>query len=81
MATHIHELGDSVIARGRFEMGDPSGVALRTWNINNHQQTWGTLWEALDALRDYMQTYGYAGGRFGIYDGENLVGQGILRGG
>lgn len=81
VATRIHELGDGVIARGTFEMAGNGGVRLSTWNANNHQQTWATLGAAVDALRDYMRVNGGAGARFGIFDGQHLVGEGVLGGG
>lgn len=48
-------------------------------NANNHQLTWGVLKAAIDGLDDYFTSMGkWSDCEFDIYDGPNLVGQGIL---
>lgn len=46
--------------------------------MNNHQTTWGVLAAALEAVKYYMGVFGYGEVGFGIWDGENQVGEGHL---
>ena len=55
-----------------------NGFGLLTWDSNNHQQTWGVLGAALEALEDYMRGAGYGQVLFTIVDGPNQVGEGML---
>ena len=61
------------------DAGVANGVELETWDSNNHQQTWGVLGAALEALDDYMRVRGgYGAAQFTILDGQNEVGVGRL---
>ena len=49
-------------------------------NANNHQQTWGVLGAALDAVGLFMRQNGGGAGTaiFSIFDGTNMVGTGSI---
>ena len=73
----LDERGDQPIPNGGFVA---SGYDLVLWtrNANNHQQTYGVLGAALNALNNYMFTEQIGTCTFSIYDGENMVGTGGL---
>lgn len=76
---HILSFGDGVIQGGRVYTGLVNGPSLELTNANNHQLTWGVAAEAVRIMLDYMHSqdiYGQA--VMWIYDGYNVVGQGVL---
>ena len=70
--------GDSVIPSGSFSFSKYS-INCQASNANNHQLTWGVMGAAIEALANFMTLYGFGAARFGIYDGDNLVGQGVFQ--
>lgn len=71
--------GDGVIQSGRFYTSMMNGLSLELTNANNHQLTWGVAGVAIETMLDYMHSqdiYGQA--IMWIYDGINVVGQGVL---
>ncbi|KAA6408956.1 MAG: hypothetical protein FRX48_07300 [Lasallia pustulata] len=71
--------GDGLLTGGTFDRQSyPTGLVLRAWNDNNHQTTWGVLGAAVTALLEGMGRDGWGWGTFGIYDGENWVGSGVI---
>lgn len=75
---HLQQHGDGPIEDGTFHFSD-YGVSWLSINRNNHQQTWGVLAAAVEALTQYMMTHStYGSVSFGIYDGRNQVGEGTL---
>lgn len=69
--------GDIVIPGGGVRCESlSSGISFVTENSNNHQQTYGVLAAAIDALKDYMSRNYYGSASFHIYDGVNEVGLG-----
>lgn len=76
--THIAVFGDGAVTTGVFSWA-PRNLAIHVWNANNHQITWGVLGAAVHALQDFMfHTQHWGGARFDIYDGQNMVAQGLL---
>lgn len=75
---HIAVEGDGVIAGGLFGLIGEGGLSLQLWNANNHQTTYAVLAKALTAVKYYMGVYGYGEVAFGIWDGDNQVGEGSL---
>ncbi len=76
---HIEGLGDGVIQSGRLYTSMFNGLSLELLNANNHQLTWSVASAAVRAMLDYMHSqdiYGQA--TMWIYDGQNVVGRGIL---
>lgn len=78
--THIMIHGDGLIVDGRFSWSGPAGIVVRTANANNHQQMWGVLGAALNAVAQYMRNSRVGAGAafFSIFDGNNLVGTGSI---
>lgn len=74
----IQTAGDGLLHDGTFNYMSSTGVGLQAWNADNHQTTWGVLGVAISAVLDCMATNGYGGAGFHIYDGENLVGIGLV---
>lgn len=75
---HIVETwGDKAVDNGVFDWPN-NGMALKAWNANNHQMTYGVLGAALDAVGDYMSFNGFRRATFAIYDGANQVGEGVV---
>lgn len=74
------QAGDSVIDHGMFNQIGANAVSLQVWNANNHQTTYGVLGAALSAVHQWMNQNGYVAMSFGIYDGNNLVGNGVVNG-
>ncbi|KAA6413775.1 MAG: hypothetical protein FRX48_02136 [Lasallia pustulata] len=75
---HIAKHGDGVIPHGAFDH-QAMGFSWYSVNVNNHQQTWGVVAHAVNALLTFMlnyQSFGMA--QFLIFDGENQVGTGTL---
>lgn len=70
--------GDGVIPTGAVDYAGPFLMHFRTWNTNNHQQTYGVLRAAIAALRSYMEAHGYGSATFTIFDGANEVGAGVI---
>ena len=70
--------GDGVIPTGSFSFSKYS-IDCQASNANNHQLTWGVMGAAIEALANFMTLYGFGAARFGIYDGDNLVGQGVFQ--
>ena len=81
MLSHIAIHGDGLIADGQFNWAGAAGLVLRTANANNHQQTWGVLGAALDALGAFTQQNQMVAGAaiFSIFDGMNMVGLGSIQ--
>ena len=74
----ISQLGNGLIPGGQFEQ-QGFGVALRMWNANNHQLTWGVMMLVITGLVEY--TANMPSGVaivFKIWDGANQVGEGQL---
>ena len=70
--------GDGVIPGGIFSFSF-DGLAWKSVNANNHQQTWGVLGAAINALEDFMvkkKTFGTVA--FEIWDGGNQVARAYL---
>lgn len=75
----IREYGDIVIPGGGVEYNSVlTGTSFSTQNSNNHQQTFGVLAAAINALKDYMSRNYYGRASFHIYDGFNEVGLGTV---
>lgn len=73
----IRQHGDIVIPGGGVMYESlSSGISFVTENSNNHQQTYGVLAAAIDALKDYMSRNYYGSASFHIYDGVSEVGLG-----
>ena len=80
LMTFMIERGDGVMVSGSYDW-PPSEPVLRITNANNHQTTWGVMAAAIYALADWMHTEStFGGGFFDIYDGQNQVGTGTIRG-
>lgn len=78
VAQYVNQISDAVISKGSMEFYGGNGVFFKSWNVNNHQQTWGVLAAAIAALKDYMsQTY-FGRASFNIFDGRNEVGEGTV---
>ena len=73
----IGHAGDGNIAGGALTR-DEEGLRFEVKNANNHQVTWGVLGAAVEGLRDYMGEKGWAGVKFEVYDGRNMVGEGAV---
>ena len=72
------QLGNGLVPGGQFEQ-QGVGVALRMWNANNHQLTWGVMMLVITGLAQY--TANLSSGVaivFKIFDGANQVGEGQL---
>ena len=78
IADYIGVMGDGMVPNGGVVWPGPDHVSLVTWNLNNHQTTWGVLGAALEAVRECMSLNGYGGARFSINDGPHEVGAGAL---
>ena len=78
VAQYVYQIGDAVISKGSVEFYGGNGVFFKSWNVNNHQQTWGVLAAAIAALKDYMSHSSYGGASFSIFDGRNEVGEGTI---
>ena len=78
----IHEHGDGLVPGGMFDFPQPQvpftrAFGVDSFNVNNHQQTWGVLGAAIDAIDEWMNwSGGYGEVTFRIFDGENEVGAG-----
>ena len=72
--------GDRVLHNGMFNFPGMNDATLQVWNANNHQTTYGVLGGALSALHDWMSNHAYTTASFGIYDGQNQVGNGVING-
>lgn len=78
--SHIVIHGDGLIVDGQFSWRGAAGLVVRTANANNHQQTWGILGAALNAVGNFMRQNHIGAGPaiFSIFDGKNLVGTGSI---
>lgn len=65
---------------GGYVLDGDNGLALMTWNTNNHQQTYGVVGAAVSALMDFMRERGAGEASFSIFDGGREVGAGVLGG-
>ena len=74
----IRQYGDIVIPTGGVEYNSVTGVSFSTTNSNNHQQTYGVLGAAIEALKDYMSQNYFGKAKFWIFDGVNEVGAGTV---
>lgn len=72
--------GDGPLHNGMFNFPGMNDVTLQVWNANNHQTTYGVLGGAIGALHDWMSNNAYGSVSFGIYDGDNQVGNGVVNG-
>ena len=72
---HISANGDGLLPGGIFE-AEYHGLNLWTRNANNHQQTFGVLLGAFNALNHYMFTEQLGSATFLIFDGTTQVGVG-----
>ena len=78
VAQYVNQIGDTVINKGSVEFYGGDGVFFKSWNVNNHQQTWGVLAAAIAALKDYMSQNYFGRASFNIFDGRNEVGEGTV---
>lgn len=80
MHAHMHDgvIPAAQAVGGVWQWNVHLGLALQTWNANNHQMTWGVLGAALLALQQYMEAIGYGTVTFDVMDGANWVGSGRL---
>lgn len=69
--------GDALIPQGVFE-ASYQDLNLWTRNANNHQQTYGVLMAALNALNHYMFTEQIGSATFLIFDGAVEVAVGAI---
>ena len=76
--THIAQAGDGVLTTGEIEFYADNGVEFHSWNTNNHQQTYGVLGAAVEALRDFMGERGIVGASWWVYDAGTEVGAGTI---
>ena len=76
----ILQVGDGVIDHGTYTQVGANAVSLQVWNANNHQTTYGVLGAALSALLQWMHQNDFVAVSFGIYDGNNQVGNGVVNG-
>lgn len=67
---------DGPIDGGEVAVGSPYYVIAR--NANNHQITYGVLEKALQAMADWMFVNGNALVKYEVWDGENMVGKGMV---
>ena len=75
---HIQNHGDGLIEDGTFHFKE-YGAGWLSFNADNHQQTWGVVGAAIEALAQYMITHAiYGWATFRIFDGQNQVGHGSL---
>lgn len=83
---HIEAAGDGPVTVWTFKW--PQSWSFSVGNLvlvgsaastHEHQLTWSVLDAAFMAFWDYMQHRGYGTGKFRIYYGELLVGNGSLR--
>ena len=76
--TEISVRGDGLVPNGVFDYSS-LGFQWYSVNSNNHQQTWGVVGEAIEALLTFMVKYSsYGMAHFNIYDGPNQVAAGTL---
>lgn len=78
MEDAIRQYGDIVIPGGGVKYNLITGISFSTSNSNNHQQTYGVLAAAIEALKDYMGQNYYGKATFYIYDGFSEVGRGKI---
>ena len=71
---------NTLLPNGMFNYEGANSASIQVWNANNHQTTYGVLGVALTALHDWMGENGYTLASFGIYDGDNQVGNGVITG-
>lgn len=64
VAQYVNQIGDAVINEGSVDFYGGNGVFFNSWNVNNHQQTWGVLVAAIAALKDFMSRNYYGGASF-----------------
>lgn len=75
--TQLWTVGDGLLPGEFYEQ--LNRVALRVWNANNHQTTWGVLDTALSTLNDFLTVrQGMGAVVFKIFDGNNQVGLGRI---
>ena len=65
---HISQYGDGLVPNGEIDV-ERNDLNLWTQNWNNHQQTWGVLGAALNALNHYTFTEQIGSCTFEVYDG------------
>ena len=75
---HIENRGDGIVQGGTLVWKSITGISIRTWNTNNHQQTYGVLAAALCAVADYMRSQYFGAITFWIFDGTNEFGKGVI---
>ena len=67
-----------MLTTGEIEFYADNGVEFHSWNTNNHQQTYGVLGAAVEALRDFMSERGIVGASWWVYDAGTEVGAGTI---
>ena len=72
----VRERSDEPIQGGRIEFGSPYFVLAA--NANNHQITYRVMCNALEAIVHWMTANGDAKMRFEIWDGDDMVGKGLV---
>lgn len=78
IAARLRVQGDGILRGGRFDYLGRNAAALHVVNANNHQTTLGVLGAAMSAVQSWMQSNSWMSCSFDIYDGPNMVGQGII---
>lgn len=76
----ILQVGDSNLEHGMFNQVGANAVSVQVWNANNHQTTYGVLGGVLGALHEWMSDHQFTSASFGIFDGSNHVGNGVING-
>ena len=71
---------NGLLQNGMFNFEGANSASVQVWNANNHQTSYGVLADALSALNDWMGNHQYTLASFGIYDGMNQVGNGVING-
>lgn len=75
----IRQYGDIVIPDGGVEYNSLiTGISFSTSNSNNHQQTFGVLAAAIEAIKGYMTQNYFGRATFYIFDGNSEVGKGEI---
>lgn len=80
IVNRILQTGDGNLEHGMFNQVGANAVSVQVWNANNHQTTYGVLGGVLGALHEWMVDHQFTAASFGIFDGANQVGNGVING-
>ena len=79
VSDHIAIWGNGAIADGIFRKMGPGGISLVVRSMQGHETTYKVLAQALVALIGAMNSDGWGGAIFDIYDGpDRKVGTGVV---